>query len=80
LPFIQSNLIITEIIRKLQSLNKTVILSSHIFSTLSDTCDEIYLLHQGRLMQSAPKKDFEKLEVEMKAFSIGNKIEQLELM
>ena len=76
---IQSNLIITEIIRKLQALNKTVILSSHIFSTLSDTCDEIYLLHQGQLIQSVPKQDFDKLETEMKAFSIGNKIKQLEL-
>jgi len=77
---IQSNLIITEIIRKLQELNKTVILSSHIFSTLSDTCDEIYLLHQGRLVQSVPKQEFDKLEEEMKAFSIGNKIDRLELV
>ena len=76
---IQSNLIITEIIRKLQALNKTVILSSHIFSTLSDTCDEIYLLHQGQAIQSVPKQDFGRLETEMKAFSIGNKIERLEL-
>ncbi|MCL1932824.1 MAG: ABC transporter ATP-binding protein [Candidatus Azobacteroides sp.] len=76
---IQSNLIITEIIRKLQALNKTVILSSHIFSTLSDTCDEIHLLRQGQLVQSVPKHDFDKLEAEMKAFSIGNKIERLEL-
>jgi len=76
---IQSNLIITEIIRKLQALNKTVILSSHIFSTLSDTCDEIYLLHQGQLIQSVLKQDFDKLESEIKAFSIGNKIEQLGL-
>ena len=77
---IQSNLVITEIIRKLQALNKTVILSSHIFSSLSDTCDEIHLLHQGRLVQSVPKHDFDRLEAEMKAYSIGNKIEQLELI
>ena len=76
---IQSNLIITEIIRKLQALNKTVILSSHIFSTLGDTCDEIHLLHQGHVVQSVPKQDFDRLEAEMKAFSIGSKIEQLEL-
>jgi len=77
---IQSNLIITEIIRKLQTLNKTVILSSHIFSTLSDTCDEIYLLHQGQLEQSVSKQDFDKLEAGMKAFSIGNKIDRLGLL
>jgi len=76
---IQSNLIITEIIRKLQALNKTVILSSHIFSTLSDTCDEIHLLHQGQWIQSVLKRDFDTLESEMKAFSIGNKIDRLDL-
>ena len=77
---IQSNLIITEIIRKLQALNKTVLLSSHIFSTLSETCDEIYLLQQGQLIQSVQKHDFNRLESDMRAFSIGNKIERLELI
>ena len=77
---IQSNLMITEIIHKLKALNKTVILSSHIFSTLSDTCDEIYLFRQGQLLHSVPHSDFDSLEAEMKAFSIGNKIERLELI
>jgi ABC-2 type transport system ATP-binding protein len=38
---IQSNIIITEIIIKLKELGKTILISSHIFSTLNDTCDEI---------------------------------------
>ena len=76
---IQSNLITTEIIHKLKALNKTVILSSHIFSTLHDTCDEIYLLYQGQLVRSVPRQDFDRLEAEMKAFSIGNRLEQLEI-
>jgi ABC-2 type transport system ATP-binding protein len=41
---IQSNIIITEIIHKLKELGKIVLISSHIFSTLSATCDEIHLL------------------------------------
>ena len=41
---IQSNLIITELIKKLKTLGKTVIISSHIFSTLAETCDEIFLI------------------------------------
>ena len=77
---IQSNIVIMEILRKLKSMNKTVVLSSHIFSSLSDTCDEIHLLHHGQLVQSVLKEDFSKLEAEMKAFSIGNKIEQLEIV
>lgn len=76
---IQSNIIITEIIHQLKALNKTVIISSHIFSTLSDTCDEIHLLQNGRFTKTVQKDDFSGLEAEMKAITIGNKIEQLGL-
>ena len=43
---IESNILLTEIIHTLKKLGKTVIISSHIFSTLSDTCDEINLLSE----------------------------------
>jgi ABC-2 type transport system ATP-binding protein len=76
---IQSNLIMIEIIHKLRELNKTVIISSHIFSTLSDTCDEIFLLRQGEFIKSVKKEDFNVLESDMKAFTVGNKIEKLGL-
>jgi len=76
---IQSNIIITEIIHKLKKLDKTVIISSHIFSTLSDTCDEIYLLNNGSYIKSVQKADFPALEAQMKQTSIGNKIEKLGL-
>ncbi|MBL7831342.1 MAG: ATP-binding cassette domain-containing protein [Saprospiraceae bacterium] len=76
---IQSNIIITEIIHKLKELDKTVIISSHIFSTLSDTCDEIHLLSNGSFIKSVQKADFSALETEMKQMTIGNKIEKLEL-
>lgn len=77
---IQSNIIITEIINKLKTLDKTVIISSHIFSTLSDTCDEIHLLSNGSFIKSVQKPDFHILEKEMKQKIIGNKIEKLELI
>lgn len=76
---IQSNLILTEIIHKLKSLNKTVILSSHIFSTLRDTCDEIHLLRKGEALKSVAQNEFNLLEEEMKSFTIGTKIEKLNL-
>jgi ABC-2 type transport system ATP-binding protein len=76
---IQSNIIITEIIHKLKTLDKTVIISSHIFSTLSDTCDEIHLLSNGSFIKSVQKADFQALETEMKQTTIGNKIEKLGL-
>jgi ABC-2 type transport system ATP-binding protein len=76
---IQSNIIIAEIIHKLKELNKIIIISSHIFSTLSDTCNEIHLLSNGEFIKTVQKENFSKLEAEMKEFSIGNKIKRLEL-
>jgi len=76
---IQSNIILTEIILKLKELNKIVIISSHIFSTLSDTCDEIHLLRKGEQIKSVNKTGFKDLEQEMKEITIGNLIKNLEL-
>ena len=76
---IKSNIILTEIILKLKELNKTVLVSSHIFSTLSDTCDEIHLLRKGEQIKSVQKVNFKFLEQEMKETTIGNRIEKLEL-
>lgn len=77
---IQSNLVITEIIKELKKLDKTVIISSHIFSTLSDTCDEIYLMKSGEIHKKVMQADFKNLETEMKEFTIGNQIERLGLV
>ena len=76
---IQSNIILTEIILKLKELNKVVIISSHIFSTLSDTCDEIHLLSKGEQIKSVNKTGFKDLEQEMKEITIGNLIKNLDL-
>ena len=77
---IQSNILITELIHKLKALNKTVLISSHIFSTLSDTCNEIHLLSKGSFIKSVQKEEFLSLEAEMKHMTIGNKIEKLGLL
>lgn len=76
---IQSNIILTEIVLKLKELNKTVLISSHIFSTLADTCEEIHLLGEGRIKKSVKKPEFRELEEEMKNFIIGDKISKLDL-
>jgi ABC-2 type transport system ATP-binding protein len=71
---IHSNLIIQEILRKLKELNKIVLMSSHIFSTLHDSCDYLHLLKEGRITQSVSKGNFEQIESEMKHEGIGNKV------
>lgn len=76
---IQSNIILAAIIHKLKDLGKTVIISSHIFSTLSDTCDEIHLLKNGAFIKKVYQEDFDKLEAAMKETTIGDKIDKLGL-
>ncbi|MCC7244691.1 MAG: ATP-binding cassette domain-containing protein [Saprospiraceae bacterium] len=76
---IHSNIMITEIIHRLKAQNKTVLISSHIFSTLNDTCDEIFMLRDGVLAGHYKKRDFGHLEMEMKQFVIGNRLEGIGL-
>jgi ABC-2 type transport system ATP-binding protein len=77
---IESNILLTEIIHTLKKLGKTVVMSSHIFSTLGDTCDEINLLNEGSIVKSVQREDFQSLEKEMKEMTVGNRIEKLGLL
>lgn len=76
---IQSNMMIIELLHKLKSLDKTVIISSHIFSTLKSVCDEIYLLKEGVFIRKVLKDEFDKLEKEMIDMTVGKSIDKLEL-
>jgi len=74
---IHSSLIVIEIIKKLKSLEKTVFIASHIFSTMRETCDEIYVLNKGEIIRTVLPNEFTAFENEMKEFAIGNKINRL---
>ena len=76
---IESNMVITEIIRSLKQLGKTILISSHIFSTLTEVCDEIHLLRKGKQVKSVQKSEFKTLEQEMKKIMIGDRIKKLNL-
>ena len=76
---LNGSIILTEIIHRLKELGKTVIISSHIFSTLSDTCDEIHVLRHGTITQKVAREEFYLLEKEMKNSAVIGKIERLEL-
>ena len=64
---IQSNILILEVIARLKRLDKIVILSSHVFATLRDCCDELYWLKAGRLTGPVGPQDFQQLEAELRA-------------
>lgn len=75
---IHSNMMIVEVIKRLKQKGKTVLISSHIFSTLKDTCDEIMMLKSGEISKHVMPEHFEELEEEMKTFVIGDKMDNLE--
>ena len=74
---IQSNIIITALIKKLKSKGKTILISSHIFSTLKETCDSIFLLQEGKITKYVKPEQFDELESEMKARTIDDTIDRL---
>ena len=76
---IQSNILIKEVLAKLKALGKIVILSSHIFSTLSETCDILYHIKDGQIIKKANKSEFESIEKEMQQYAIGSRLDNLEL-
>ncbi len=76
---IQSNLLINEIIKRLKSLGKTILISSHIFSTLSDTCDRIIVIKAGSIVNQIDPQDFSKLEEQMRRESDSGIISKLNL-
>ncbi|AXT63153.1 ABC transporter ATP-binding protein [Aquimarina sp. AD10] len=76
---VHSNIVINQVLLKLKELNKIVILSSHIFSTLHETCDYLHYLKEGRIKKSVDKTDFDSVEQEMKASGIEARIDRLNL-
>lgn len=77
---IQSNLLLKELILKLKSLNKIIIISSHIFATLKETCDQLHLLKAGKIAKSVFKNEFHLIEEDLKDVNFENKIEKLHLI
>lgn len=76
---IHSNIIIKELLLKLKELNKIVIFSSHIFSTLNEICDQLHYLKNGEIIKSVNKNEFSEIEQDMRGLSVGNMIDKLEL-
>ena len=76
---IQSNLLISELILALKAKGKTLIISSHILSSLTDICDQFIVLKEGRIVQQAGRDEFSEIERQMRKSEIGNKLQKLDL-
>jgi len=76
---IHSNMMILEIIKKWKAAGKTLIISSHIFSTLEESCDEIHLMKEGQFVQKVEKDQFHELDKQMRDFMVGDRLRKLDL-
>ncbi|WP_420572481.1 ATP-binding cassette domain-containing protein [Kordia sp.] len=76
---IHSNLIIKELLKSLKEKGKIVILSSHIFSTLQDTCDYLHYLKAGKIENSVKKEKFNMIEELMKDAGLKDKIKKFNI-
>jgi ABC-2 type transport system ATP-binding protein len=72
-------MVISEIIQTLKQKNKTLLISSHIFSTLNENCDYIMLLKNGKIAKKVAKAQFSELEQAMKSFIVQHKIDRLKI-
>lgn len=71
---IHSNLMIKELLKALKEKGKIIILSSHIFSTLQDTCDFLHYLKDGEIKKSEKHENFKIIENLMKDAGFKDKI------
>ncbi len=62
---VESNFLILEIIKVLKDMNKLVIISSHILSSLRDICDEYIVIKEGKVEKNLNKEEFLKQEDNM---------------
>jgi len=76
---IQSNIILSAVIQKLKLASKTVLISSHIFSSLQENCDEICVLNNGTIEETVRKEDFNRLGEQLKNEIVDTRLDQLEL-
>jgi ABC-2 type transport system ATP-binding protein len=73
----QSCLIVTALVHRLKEANKTIIISSHIFSTLKESCDFIHYLDNGVISRTADKEHFDEIEHTLQKELIVDKLSKL---
>ncbi|MGH2624459.1 MAG: ATP-binding cassette domain-containing protein, partial [Sphingobacterium sp.] len=75
---LQSSIVFTAILKRVKDAGKTILISSHIFSTLKETCDEIILLENGRFSQIVQQPEFDQLEDLMKDKILAKNLKNFE--
>ncbi len=68
-----SNMTLSKIFQKLKEQGKTIILSSHILSSLTDICDKIYHLKNGNIKTEYTKDLFGTIETDILKNTLNSK-------
>lgn len=71
---IESNMLLTQILEELKKRNKIILISSHIFSILQETCDVLHYLSDGKIEKTVTKNEFHLIEEEMKNKEISSRL------
>jgi ABC-2 type transport system ATP-binding protein len=74
----ESNLMINHILQKIKAAGKTILISSHILSSLTEICDQIHFLKAGKIDRSVSKNNFEKINQNLDFIDIESKLSQLD--
>jgi ABC-2 type transport system ATP-binding protein len=69
--------IIGSILLKLKELGKTVLVTSHVLSTLTHSCDQIHYLETGAIKSSTGRDGFERFENELHTYIEQKNIESI---
>ncbi|MCB9234707.1 MAG: ATP-binding cassette domain-containing protein [Bacteroidia bacterium] len=72
---LETNQLLRQILFKLREKGKTMLITSHIFETLTSTCDTLSYLKEGKIVFSSPRADF--AEAERRIFELENKSDQI---
>ena len=75
-----SSFLIDQIIASLREKGKYVILSSHIFSTLTNNCDEIITMKNGTFDRVVPRSEFDQLEHDLKRDLTEQRMRKLDFL
>lgn len=62
---LSANLLLMEVLRRLRQQGTGILLTSHLLGSLTELCDEITVLAEGRVLRHYPATDFARLPTDL---------------
>lgn len=62
---LSANLLLMEVLRRLRQQGTGILLTSHLLGSLTELCDEITVLAEGRVLRHYPATDFARLPADL---------------